>query len=298
MTRRACLASLILFLFSAPILLPAQEAVQTPPWVLYEQGMQLLEQGRFGEALRRFRAAARQRAPFPEAEVGIGRVLQAEGSFDLAVRQYRTALEQSYAFEVPQTAYLVRYLIADVHRLRGDSRAYEQKLLEIAGQEAAFSDPGLEDRRAAYLDVLRNRGLDRLMVLYRIDDGFSHRAHRELGMHLFDHARDGALEHLTFAVMKGFTRLVGELRQRQFDYRYTTAVDVLADAHEVRYLSDYLEREDFYRTLYYLGLALERETPSSETAVSIWRTLAALPEAGEWYLRALERVAGPSLRRR
>ncbi|TVR31875.1 MAG: hypothetical protein EA404_08955 [Spirochaetaceae bacterium] len=287
-----------LVLASTTLLWSQEARGDLPPWVLYEQGMQLFEQGRYGEALRRFRAAAAERAPFPEAEIGIGRVFQAEGSLELALRQYETALEQAFAFEVRETEQLVRYRIADVHRLRGDDRAYVDQLTQLANQQEAFSDEALAERRAAYLNVLRSRGLDRLMVLYRIDDDFAHRAHRELGIHLYNQRDYDALLHLTFAAMQGFTRLVEELRRIEFDYSYSSATEVLADAREVSHLRQYLERQQFYRTLYYLGLALERDDSASQSALQIWRTLAQLPEAGQWYQSALQRVGGPAIRRR
>ena len=299
MTRPARLAWVVALVLASTTVLWSQEArADLPPWVLYEQGMQLFEQGRYGEALRRFRAAAAERAPFPEAEIGIGRVFQAEGSLELALRQYETAIEQAFAFEIRETEQLVRYRIADVHRLRGDDRAYVEQLTQLANQQDAFSDPALSDRREAYLNVLRTRGLDRLMVLYRVDDDFAHRAHRELGVHLYNQRDSDALLHLTFAAMQGFTRLVEELRRIEFDYSYSSAAEVLADAREVSHLRQYLERQQFYRTLYYLGLALERDDPASQSALQIWRTLAQLPEAGQWYRSALQRVGGPTIRRR
>ena len=299
MRRPARLACTVALVLASTTLLWSQEARgELPPWLLYEQGTQLFEQGHYGEALRRFRAAAAERAPFPEAEIGIGRVFQAEGSLELALRHYQTAIEQAFAFEIRETEQLVRYRIADIHRLRGDDRAYVDQLTELANQQEAFSDPALADRRAAYLNVLHSRGLDRLMVLYRVDDGFSHRAQRELGIHLYNQRDSDALLHLTFAVMQGFTRLVEELRHIKFDYSYSNAAEVLADAREISHLREYLERQEFYRTLYYLGLALEREDQASESALQIWRTLAQLPEAGQWYRSALQRVGGPTIRRR
>lgn len=298
MMRRAVQASVVaLLLLTAPRLWTQNTLQNLPPWVVYENGVQHLREGRYGDALRHFRAAASARAPYPEAEVGIGQVFLAEGSVDLALRQFDRALEQAHVFEVPASVYEVRYLIAEAHNAGGDGDRYRAALEEIAADEAARLTELAPDRVDAYQRVLREQGIDRLMVLYRVPDGFSHRSRRELGTALTGEDNLTALEHLTVAAMQGLSTVAAELRRHRFDFTYTQTVDVLADALRHRYLRDYLERVELYRTLYYLAVVINAEFPESDTARRLWRTLASLPEAGQWYELSLQRIRAPVLRR-
>jgi tetratricopeptide (TPR) repeat protein len=298
MTGHVRLAAATFFLILFTYHSGAQEAV-TPPWVLYEQGTEQLSTGRYGEALRSFRAAASARHPFPEADFGIGRIFQAEGAYDLALRHYNVALQHAHVLEVPDTAFLIRYQKAEVLRLSGDQEGFESMLRGIALSEPGFAEASLADRREAYLSVLRSQGLDRLLVLYRMNDGFSHRAHRDLGVHLVDTGRcRDALMHLTFAVMKGLSTLAAEVGREEFDYTYSTAASLIAQSLERRHLTSYIDREELFRSLFYLALALECDSPDSATSATIWRLLASQPAAGQWHRRALQRIPGPLLRRR
>ncbi|TVR01844.1 MAG: hypothetical protein EA403_09995 [Spirochaetaceae bacterium] len=292
------IAATVLLLGGPVVVAYAQERVDAP-WMRYEQGVIAFGEGRLGEALRHFRAAATARSPFPEADFWIGRVFQAEGSLDLALRHYEQALLESAHLDPPETQVLIRYQIAEVRRLRGEVGEFERILSEIAREEEEPRDVAITGRPQAHLRVLQNQGIDRLMVLYRLQEGFSHQARRELGVHLADTNRyDEGLPHLLTAAMKGLSTLVDDLRRSQYDYRWTELGTVIADAWDYAHLRDYIERVELFRTLYYLGLALETEHPDSDSAEAIWRALSVLPVADQWHLLALQRVPGPTFRRR
>ena len=167
--------------------MPLSEAQQrnkdAPAWVLYRRGEQAFREQRLDEALTLYRQALAVRNPYPEAEAGIGAVLQAEGNLGPAERQFLRALRQSAFFATPQEEIAVRYRLAEVYRQLRRRSSYEQTLLAITATEELFTDTSGASIRAAMRQTLLERGLDRLALLYRISNPETLEAHAQLGEH-------------------------------------------------------------------------------------------------------------------
>ncbi|MFP4373454.1 MAG: tetratricopeptide repeat protein [Spirochaetaceae bacterium] len=301
---------ILLAVLSVP--LPAQEteadpgAEGEPAWVTYRQGVHALNARDFGEALRSFRDALATRRPFPEAEAGLGRVFEADGNWELARRQYQRALELSDHFYVPQEEYVVRYRLADIHRNREMGKEYQRELEHIVEQNPQFAPDHDPEYRRLVPNVLTRPPaedrppeprLDILLRLYRLDENFAFRAHRELGEVYLGSGRDTqAVRQLSFAAVAALSTLVEELRSETYGYEFSTTRRLIADALELERLRRYMgpEETDLFRVLFRLSGALLREDPTSEVPAQIWRLLGEFPDAaGEWAVRAARAIERP-----
>ena len=302
MFSRAHLAVLILLTVLSVSLFAQEtgaEAGGEPAWVTYRRGVHALDSRDFGEALRNFRDALAVRRPFPEAEAGIGRVFEAEGNAQLAGRQYRRALELSDHFYVAEDEYAVRYLLAELHRNRELWMQYQRELEYIVEQNPQFRPDHDPQYRRLIPNVLTRPPLedrppeprlDILLRLYRLEENFAYRAHRELGeVYLRNGRAAPAVEHLSFAAVAALSTLVDELRAETYGYEFTTTAQLITDALELERLRRYLSsaEADLFRVLFRLSGALLGEDPTSDVPAGIWQLLRSFPDAaGEWAVRA------------
>ena len=306
---RAHLAAVILLTVLSVALFGQETELERngePAWVTYRRGVHALDSRNFGEALRNFRDALAVRRPFPEAEAGIGRVFEAEGNWELALRQYNRALELSDHFYVTEDEYAVRYRLADLHRNREIWMQYQRELEYIAGQNPQFRADHDPEYRRLIPNVLTRPPLedrppeprlDILLRLYRLEENFAYRAHRDLGeVYLRNGRAAPAVEHLSFAAVAALSTLVDELRTDTYGYEFTTTRQLIIDALEVERLRRYMgpEQSDLFRVLFRLSGALLREDLTSGVPAEIWRLLRAFPEAaGEWAVRAARAMERP-----
>lgn len=274
----------------------SQEAPEAqPPWVIYQEGLQQLRDQELGPALESFRRAIRERGgAFPEAEAGIGRVFAMEGQLDLATQQFRRALDQEAFLYIPAQRYAIRYELAELHDLSGAPRLYRETLEELVAENPSFSDPENASLRASYLDTLRENGIDRLLVLYRLEENFARQAHALLGYRYLDDQRyDAALEHLTFASLMVFSTVIDELRRFEPEYEFETLSGLFARLERRSRLREYLSGDaEAYRLLFRLADALAGADPQPGTALEIYRFLAETPDAGQWSGAARRRLGG------
>ncbi|MFO7780529.1 MAG: hypothetical protein R6W94_02785 [Spirochaetia bacterium] len=303
---------ILLTVLSVPLLAQETggETDGEPAWVTYRRGVHALDSRNFGEALRNFRDALAVRRPFPEAEAGIGRVFEAEGNPELARRQYDRALELSDHFYVSEEEYAVRYRLADLHRNSESWMEYQRELEYIAGQNPQFRTDHDPEYRRLIPNVLTRPPLedrppeprlDILLRLYRLEENFAYRAHRDLGeVYLRRNRRFApAVEHLSFATVAALSTLVEELRRDTYGYEFTTTRQLIADALGVERLRRYIgpEQSDLFRVLFRLSGALYglggAGTPGPVPR-QIWDLLQAFPEdGGEWAVRAARAMERP-----
>ncbi len=264
--------------------------------MLYERGARLAAENRPDEALVLFRAAISRRGPFPEAEAAIGDIFRGESSFDLAVRQYNRALEYASAFTVPDDHFSVRYKLAEVYETVRDFRAYESTLRAITDLDPAFIGPAAASMRENYRTTITTRGFDQLARLYRIDDGFSWRAHSELGVFYVDTGRyEQALSHLIFSTLMIITPVVEEIRRVDLDYEYTTLSALVRDIDRFSTLSRFAARRELYKNLYYLANGLYGVVGWRDHIRSLWTAVSTAQDAGVWAIRASAQLRDPRL---
>ncbi len=270
---------------------------EQPAWIIYEEGVHHLRNRDYGEAMQAFRRAIRVRGgAFPEAEAGIGRVFAAENQIELAARQFRRALDQEGFFYVPAQEYLVRYELAELHRNRGVAGRYDyQTALEaVVAEDPSFSDPENQSLRSAYRRTLENDGIDRLLVLYRLEENFARRAHHLLGEHyLASRNFSTAADHLMYATLMVFSTAIEQVRRGDPGYQFETLSGFLNRLKREQAVRAYLSEAAAYRILYHLGTALYGADITSRTPQQIWRIVADQDAAGQWAEMARRQLTDP-----
>lgn len=279
--------SIILLLALAATGAVSQET--EPPWLVIERAERLMIGREFGLAIQSFRQALQLSPENPQALFGLGRAYKAVGDPVVAEEYFARALARRAAFEVPATALLVRYERADVYRTRRDFGTYERELFAIIEEDPIPEDAILpEDVRV----VIARRGLDRLLVLYRLEESGATRARGMLAEHLVGLGRyDGAAEQAAIAVLQAFTTLIDAVRHRDPTYEFETVDDLWARARRLPEADEYLATSNLYHDLYFLAAAFWGE--GERAAFDLWRTLAVLDPDRRWGERAARQLADP-----
>ncbi|WP_052299795.1 hypothetical protein [Treponema primitia] len=233
---------------------------------------------------------------FPDAEYWIGETYRVEGELGIALKQYEKAYEQRLLLETPGFDLEILYKIVDVHRLRQEYVAMEERLLEILKRDTLWSEDASSFVRTAMMRTLENDGVNRFLTLYRYSNQDVEPAHRLLGLYYHASGRHNrAVEHLLFAFLIQNTAMVDEIQRNQFDFVFTTLDAFSALITRRPALQAYIEDVEYYKTIYYLGTALNgsgRLPPARE----LWAFLSRR-QAGEWTTRSVAQLRSPFLER-
>ncbi len=256
---RSIFLAFLLLAFAAA--LSAQEqpvsSSGSPAWLLLAEGKRAFQERNFGTALALFRQSIAAGGETPEADMWIGRVFEEEGELKLAVDQYDRALALKQQFVVREDALTVRYALANIYYETGQYGKYEVALRGIVAEDKYFSNPDLGGMRDAMLRILTSGGFDHLMLLYRLTELRTLRAHSELGAFMYrtGRYRDATL-NLAFSTITDFTTAIEELRRTNPDFEFTTIQDLLIRSLADPRLAAYFLSAQLYRDLYYLGASL------------------------------------------
>ena len=282
--RASHLLAMLLLIAVAPAIWAQEER---PAWLALEQGHRYFDQGAFGDALRSYQTALAEAGIMPEAELGMARVYAAQADDLLAIRFYRQALEQEDQFDLPELAHLARYELAEIYRRQRRPEAYEETLLQVVAEDSFFTDPEEESTRRQMREVLLVEGLDRLLVLYRLQELFSAEAHRRLAEHYVEGGRESAIDYAMFAVVKVLTEAISVYRERYFNYEFQSVVEFHRRLERQPLIREYLQEAGLYMSLFYLARSVENYQPRSGVAREIMATLLELgASAGPWAGRA------------
>lgn len=263
-------------------------------WLEYEAAERLAEganQRNDAEALRRYSRAIEMNPLFPEAYVGMARVYDGSGDDVLAERYYQRALELSQHLQVSDEKYAIRVELARMYdRRRGDEyydKKYANELLKIIEDDPTFSLNDPPGQREQMVTTLFSSGLNRVIVLYRLDFPASLEAHRLYATYLLDKANPSAdevaaaIEHLLFAVVEMVGRGVNAIIDREFDYQFTTIAEMIDRTGRYRKIRDYFRTEDLVGLLRDLAIALEasERTNAGVRSAGILEQIAAVADA-------------------
>lgn len=279
MTRRPCAPALTLVFMTALWTMniggvlaqsDSDTAPERPAWVYYERAEEAARSGPtrdYPEALRLYSRALEAQAVYPEAYIGMARVYAAEGDTALARRYYQRALEQSGSLEIPDEEFALRLELARLLEQEGADREYRNALRRIVNQDPVFSGDGDANgnQRRAMRERLLDSGLNRVLILYRLDFPQALEAHRELADYLLQdpdpQRREEAVEHLLFSVVEIGGRAVNAIIDHEFDYQFTTIADLILTAQRYPDVRDYLQEMGFIELLLKLAATLD-ETPT------------------------------------
>jgi tetratricopeptide (TPR) repeat protein len=233
---------------------------------------------------------------YPEAEYWIGETYLIEGELRLAQSQFQKALDLRNLLENPGFSTELLYKIAAICRTRQEYNDMERNLLAILSEDKLWSGGGTFEKQSL-TRVLETNGVNRFLTLYRYRNTETEQAHRLLGFFYYASGRHSrAQEHLMFAFLIQNTVIIEEVIRNRFDYSFTTMEDLAPEISRYSLLADYAEKNEYYKTAYYLGASLygNGKTPSAR---ELWTFLAAQTAAGEWQGRAAGQLRSPHVER-
>lgn len=247
---------------------------------------------RVGDSLASLRDAAASMRYYPEAEYALGRIFLAEGEVALAEIQFRRALDSSESLDVPADRYAMLEALAETYRASGKARDYELALREIADDSSLFQKKQ-EALRLAMERTLARDGIEKFMLLYRVEDRFARSSFSRLGRYYLESGRPLATIYLAAAVDAGLTEAIATLRAKEPGYSYTSVVDLLASIAADRALSRHAASGGLYEDMLLLGEALAMGG-AGEPARGIWRLLASPRAPSPWGAEAAIALARPA----
>jgi tetratricopeptide (TPR) repeat protein len=244
-------------------------------WLEYEAAEAAARNREFSVALRGYARALENRPIYPEAFVGMAQTYKQLQDYSLAERYYRRALEHVSQLQIPADRYAIYIEMAQMYDgLRGTGeyeRRYRDTLLTVIQDDPTFSGNEPPGQREAMRSVLFRDGINRVVVLYRLDFPATIEAHRLYGRYLLETPGHDewveAVEHFLFVVVEIAGRAVDAIIERQFDYEFTTMVDLYRTAMSYPSILNYLRSEEFIAALHDLSAALARlDTPEAQRA--------------------------------
>jgi tetratricopeptide (TPR) repeat protein len=256
---------------------------------------------------------------YPEAEYWIGETYLVEGELKLAQSQFQKTLALRQLFENPGLATELLYKIAAVCRTRQEYNEMERVLQSIladdnlwsGGSREALRGPDADGKvppqagssatasftRQAMTRTLENNGVERFLMLYRYGNTETVEAHKQLGFYYYASGRHSrAQEHLMFAFLIQNTIIIDEVIRHTYDFTFTTLEDLAIEINRYPLLSEYAEKNDYYKIAYYLGASLYGNGKTT-VAMRIWNFLATQNQAGEWQARARGQLKYPHVER-
>jgi len=276
-------------------------------------------------------AAFKKLKDYPEAEYWIGEVYRVESELSLALTQYKKAYSMCVGNsplvpEDPGFSVALQYKIAGIHDTRQEYtemiRIYESiindsdtlwinsnkavvGLLNNGSQNVPlpYDQAYASFERSAMTKTLTDHGINRFLELYRYNNRTVEKAHRFLGYYYVLRNRPPAEPHLMFAFLIQNSIIMEEIKRHKYDFSFTTQKETRENhVHSLSELTgyinknallmSYIEEVEYYKTAYYFGLSLFINGKTS-LARSLWEFLASVPQAGEWYSRALNQLRAP-----
>ena len=284
--------TLLLGLF---VILGAPAQSLEPAWLQIARADKLAADGDFGVAIQLYREALTLDPGCPEALFGLARAFKAVNDYLVAEEYLRDAMAAADNLMVPAVRYVISYELADLYRVQRKFSDYERTLFEIVALAAAepasprSTDPPAETLQTVFLE----NGLDRVLILYRLEEDGGTRARGQLCELLIGLGRyDRAAEHGLVAVVQQLSTVIEAVIERDPGYEFETVLGALTNAEIYPETRAYLVETSLYGNLYFLGSALFADG-NSEAARSVWRLLLVLPRTGKWSERARIQLADP-----
>jgi hypothetical protein len=278
-------------------------ANEEPWWLLYEKAQQEMDRGEYGRALYLFTKVldTRQRPGFPEVEMALGDIYRIEGEKELAAEKYEEAYRLKKHLLSPQDAYTVLYRQVSLHKNDGNLEGWLSALQALLREDAGYYADVFSRSRDAFLNIYREKGLSRLLQLYRLHHQPVALAHAEMGEYQNEHGADAeeAVVHYLFAVVTILTDAIEEIRLVEPDYQFDDVRYFLQHVASRRNVTDYLNRIGIHKQLYYLGVASHAlgtatgEALYNRRARDIWFMLRQMDEAGRYQELASAQLLSP-----
>ena len=245
----------------------------------------------FGDSLAALRKEVENLGHYPEAEFMIGKIYLAEGEQRLAELQFLRACDMGESLEVPDERYAMLAALADIYKTNGDMKSYETTLRDVSDSSDLFSAKD-DYYRDSMERTLGERGIDKFMLMYRVDQIYPIHAYAALGKMYLGDGRRIATIYLAAATNAILTRSIAEIRIDEPGYEYAGLRDILARISSDPEMAEFASGLDLWQDLLLLGKALAR-SGYRESAREIWSAMKAADTPQPLKRRAAEALSQP-----
>jgi len=267
----------------------------TPPLRgLIDATLLVVEEGgisKIGDSVASLRRQVRSLGFYPEAEFMIGKAYLAEGEVRLAELQFRKACDMAESLESPQDRYDMLMALAETYRTEGNAKSYEDTLREIAEASDLFAAKD-DFYRGSMERTLGDRGFDKFMAMFRIEESYPVGAYAALGELYLGNGRSIATIYLAAAVNSLLTRSIAQIRLDEPSYEYTKLGELLSRIRSDRELARFASDMELWKALKLLGDSLAM-SGYRDSAREIWSAIKGADAPQPWKRRATEALAKP-----
>ncbi len=260
---------------------------EKPLWLKIDDAIQKVESGESGEAIFSFRKILESYPGNPESEMWIGLILDKENEYDLAIKHLELALEHKKQLVILEDQYRILYKLANIYYKQGNYNNYTlylKKIIDISKEGIATSN-----LKTVMLDVLKKRGYDKFIELYRPNGKISLKAYSLLGKYYYEtNEWDLAIEYLMQATGSIITTSVEQIKIIDpyfvflIDESTDKSLENIFDLVKQDYnLNKFFIRNSFYEYFYYLGKSL-KNSGKEDSGSYILEKIYIRPESGKW----------------
>lgn len=271
MTRLLKFLLIISILFCSLFLYADEE----PSWVSYEKARTMAAEGRLAEAITILENIIDREITFPEAEFELGIIFYKQGEYKLAEQHFLKAMGQRRYLKIDASYYTIVYTLATMYL---DIKKYNEMEALLWDNILSYDDSYIGSKnkknRETWTSVLKEKGLDKLLLLYRYPENFTYNAHLLLSEFYTNSGRyDKGLEHSMIAVMMFTSTVVDSLIQEDHLFQYSNIKSLWETIRGKDLYEDYISTHKPGKALYYLANSLYGLAYKDE-AKKIWSFVA------------------------
>lgn len=260
---------------------------EKPLWLRIDDAVQKVESGETGEAVYLFRKILEDVSGNPESEMWLGLIFDKENEYELAVKHLEKALEHKKQLVILEDQYRILYKLADITYKQGNYSSYIDNLTRIIDfSEEEISNNNL---KIIMLDVLKNRGYDKFIELYRPNGKISLKAYGLLGKYYFNTENwNLAIDYLMYVTGALINTVIEEIKNIDpyFIFLIEDSTDKSLEnifnlVKDNTILNKYFKDNSFYEYFYYLGKSL-KNSGYNDSGSYILEKIYIRPETGKW----------------
>ena len=260
---------------------------ETPLWLRLDNAIQKVESAESGEALYLFRKILEDVPGNPESEMWIGLILEKENEYDLAIKHLELAIEHKKQLVILEDQYRILYKLAEINYKQGDFDSFIEntsRIIEYSGEW--ISNKNLEK---VMMEVLKNRGFDKFIELYRPSGKISLKAYSMLGKYYYDTGQwNLSINYLMYVTGSIIGNSIEEIKKYDpyFIFLINDSTDKSLEnifdlVKEYSVLNKYFLDNSFYELFFYLGKVLIN-SGYVEKGSYILEKIYLRPESGKW----------------
>ncbi|ULQ59829.1 hypothetical protein K7I13_00245 [Brucepastera parasyntrophica] len=231
----------------------------------------------FSNSMKNLSDWLQKRLVYPEADMLVARIYEAEGEYPLALSFYESAWQNRDFLDIPETKFRIAYSMADISYNMGNYGAREKYLLLVLMDDPVFGQPGNESGilRAMMRTVQTEKNIDKFFLLYRHSNINALKAYQDLtSFYLYDSEKrlDRAFPVAVLAACVSLTAMTEAIKLVDPEYVYTNFADAMDRSGRNYRISEWIAREKILDSFLLLASVLS-ERGEIEQARSIWSTL-------------------------